>query len=303
MRTLSSFFLAQCTTQKEPYLRRKGSGQLFLPIHRTHEDLFQQRFPQWSQDWCAIMTKKNDNLMQQFIWDTINPKLLRAFADRGARDFSGTDWLRPIRKSQDEVRKLRGFQKILNLLSSNSRRHCWNNTCTWIDCAGCDSLRLDRGCSFNINSILENGLRARRDDRPSSSHLSTLSVKIQMKKEAPSDDFTIPRKVHHHSNWKHDQDAVHWVRLFRAQDQGLRFWQTISTAIIVHNPVPTDCICRVVLRPEIELVRKTLNPSTCAESEALGNRSSSNSHSLVVRLLAPRNWMRSELRIEVSKAI
>ena len=26
--------------------------------------------------------------------------------------------------------------------------------------------------------------------------------------EAPSDGFTSPRKVHYHSNWKHDQDAV-----------------------------------------------------------------------------------------------
>ena len=44
-----------------------------------------------------------------------------------------------------------------------------------------------RGCSFNINSILETDLlleeeKARREDKPSSSHLSTLSGTIQMKK-------------------------------------------------------------------------------------------------------------------------
>ena len=58
----------QCTcTQEEPFLQRKRSGQSFLPIHRTVEDLLQQRSPRWLQDWCVIMIKKNDNLMQQFI--------------------------------------------------------------------------------------------------------------------------------------------------------------------------------------------------------------------------------------------
>ena len=35
----------------------------------------------------VIMIKKNDNLMQQFIWDTIRPTLLKAFAKQGARDY------------------------------------------------------------------------------------------------------------------------------------------------------------------------------------------------------------------------
>ena len=65
MRTLSASLPAQCATEEEPYLRRKGSGQLFF--NRTKEDLFQQPSPKWSQDWWAIMAKKNDNLMQQFI--------------------------------------------------------------------------------------------------------------------------------------------------------------------------------------------------------------------------------------------
>ena len=62
--------------------------------------------------------------------------------------------------------------------------------------------------------------------------------------EEHRDDYTIPQKVHYHSNWKRDQDAVHWIKLSRAQDQGLRFWQTKSHAIIVHNPMPADCIYR-----------------------------------------------------------
>ena len=42
-----------------------------------------------------------------------------------------------------------------------------------------------------------------------------------------------------------DQDAVYWIKLSRAQDQGLRFWKTKSIAIIVHHLVPGDCTYRV----------------------------------------------------------
>ena len=63
-------------------------------------------------------------------WDTIRPVLLKAFAKHGARDFS--DWktlasTHSWRKQQDEVRVLRGFQKFLGLLPSNSRTLWWNN--------------------------------------------------------------------------------------------------------------------------------------------------------------------------------
>ena len=36
------------------------------------------------------------------------------------------------------------------------------------------------------------------------------------------------------------------VKLSGAQDQGLRFWQTKSRAIIGHNRVPADCIYREI---------------------------------------------------------
>ena len=62
----------------------------------------------------------------------------------------------------------------------------------------------------------------------------------------PSDDYTIPQKVHYHSHWKRNQDAVNWEKLSRAQDQGLPFGQTKSHAIIVHDPVPAECIYKVI---------------------------------------------------------
>ena len=51
---------------------------------------------------------------------------------------------------------------------------------------------------------------------------------------------------YNHSHWKRNQDAVYWIKLSRAQDQGLQFWQTKSLAVIVNDPVPADCIYRVI---------------------------------------------------------
>ena len=52
--------------KKNRFLRRKGSGELFLPIYSV-EDLSQQRYPKWFRDWFVIMIKKNNKLIQQFI--------------------------------------------------------------------------------------------------------------------------------------------------------------------------------------------------------------------------------------------
>ena len=31
--------------------------------------------------------------------------------------------------------------------------------------------------------------------------------------EEPGDDLSVPRKVHYHSNWKHYQDTVYWIKI------------------------------------------------------------------------------------------
>ena len=45
--------------------------------------------------------------------------------------------------------------------------------------------------------------------------------------------------------WKDNQNAVYWVRLSTAQDQGLEFWQTKSFAIMTYAAIPGECIGRV----------------------------------------------------------
>ena len=58
-------------------------------------------------------------------------------------------------------------------------------------------------------------------------------------------DCTVSQKVHYQTYWKRNQDAVFWRKLSRAQDQGLRSWQTKSFAIRTYATVPGNCIDRV----------------------------------------------------------
>ena len=62
--------------------------------------------------------------------------------------------------------------------------------------------------------------------------------------EKPHFDYTVPQKVHYETYWKRNQER-YWIKLSRAQDQGLRYWQTKSFAIITYATVPGDCIDRV----------------------------------------------------------
>ena len=64
--------------------------------------------------------------------------------------------------------------------------------------------------------------------------------------EKPHDDYTVPQKVHYQTYWKTNQDAVHWIKLSRSQDQGLQVRQTKSFVIITNATVPGDCIDRVI---------------------------------------------------------
>ena len=48
VRNYPRFLLTQCATRKESYLRRKGSGAPFPPVHDSKEDPFQLRSQNWS---------------------------------------------------------------------------------------------------------------------------------------------------------------------------------------------------------------------------------------------------------------
>ena len=95
--------------------------------------------------------------------------------------------------------------------------------------------------SLTQDSLLEDE-KGKKEDSPSAS----LKPVGDNPDEELSDDLSKLRKIHCHSTWKNTQDAAYWINFVRAQDKGLRFWQTRSQAEIVHNSVPTDCIDKVI---------------------------------------------------------
>ena len=119
-----------------------------------------------------------------------------------------------------------------------------------------------RGRSFSIQSIQETGLIPGGKESKGGRQTIFFTPLNPL-----GDDYTIHRKVHHHSNWKRNHDAVNWVKLSRAQDRGLQFfWKTSSHTIIIHS-------CASRLHPQSNLskqrsntLQKTLNPTTRAES-------------------------------------
>ena len=65
------------------------------------------------------------------------------------------------------------------------------------------------------------------------------------REEEPHNDYTVPQKVLFVTRWKDDQNAVYCVRLSKAQDQGLEFWQTKAFAIMTYATIPGDCIDKI----------------------------------------------------------
>ena len=73
------------------------------------------------------------------------------------------------------------------------------------------------------------------------------SLRTRHGRRRPCFYYTAPQKQYYETRWKCNQDAFFFFfdKLSRAQDQGSRFGQTKSFAIITYATVPGDCIDRV----------------------------------------------------------
>ena len=60
-------------------------------------------------------------------------------------------------------------------------------------------------------------------------------------------DLNVPRHAQYlHNAWKRHQDAVYWVDIDLAIHIGLKFYQTLLSAIILQGILPAYCIPKVV---------------------------------------------------------
>ena len=69
------------------------------------------------------------------------------------------------------------------------------------------------------------------------------------------------RTIYMHKAWKRHQNAVYWVDINLALKKGLRFYQTRSNAIILHETFPAYCVPNVVRMETGEVIYEKVHMS------------------------------------------
>ena len=105
------------------------------------------------------------------------------------------------------------------------------------------------GCAINLHSIINSGLILGGQNLSNRQTVFFLPVDPMDKnhKDLDTIDLSVPRHAQYmHKAWKRHQDAVYWVDINLAMRKGLKFYQTRSSAIILHETLPAYCIPKVV---------------------------------------------------------
>ena len=66
-------------------------------------------------------------------------------------------------------------------------------------------------------------------------------------------DLTKPRLASYKQKWKVHQDTVYWVDFQFAQRKGLKFYQTRSNAVILHDTLRAYCISKSIVMKSEEI--------------------------------------------------
>ena len=163
---MSPFLPAQCTTQKNiPTTERKWK---IVPACSSYKGR------SLSNPISKLVTRCVRHYDQEELqsdtavhWDTIRPKLLRGFADRGARDFSEKDWLRHSHEGSNKTRFAYCEDSKNSLTYFRVIQGHTGGITIAPELMGHVIIPYDwkefvfhMGCSFSIKSILENRLIA-----------------------------------------------------------------------------------------------------------------------------------------------
>ena len=113
------------------------------------------------------------------------------------------------------------------------------------------------GCAINLHSIINSGLIPGGQILSNRQTVFFLSVDPMDKNHKDPDtiDLNEPRHAQYmHKTWKKHQNTVYWIDINLALKKGLKFCQTRSNAIILHETLPTYCIPKVVRMETGEIV-------------------------------------------------
>ena len=105
------------------------------------------------------------------------------------------------------------------------------------------------GCAINLHSIISSGLILGCQNLSNRQTVFFLLVDPMDKNHKDPDtiDLNEPRRAQYmHKTWKKHQNTVYWVDINLALRKGLKFYQTRSNAIILHETLPAYCIPKAV---------------------------------------------------------
>ena len=113
------------------------------------------------------------------------------------------------------------------------------------------------GCAINLHSIINSGLILGGQILNNRQTVFFLPVDPMDKNHKDPDtiDLSVPRHAQYmHKAWKRHQNAVYSVDINLALKKGLKFYQTRSNAIILHETLPAYCIPKVVTMETGEVI-------------------------------------------------
>ena len=246
-----------------------NEDRIWTTIHgyqKCKSDSFETpAFPSVSRIWFDTMTKTNEKQMEQcigmlcFLYRKEDSEVnLKRIYRRGLAP------LAQFWKHQDKVWNPYRWKWRIEMESRDQGSLRWSDHITKTDdflskflTSGNDSLITSVEHESNTpEQKLDGSRNARRktDNNPLDPFNSDTN-------EADSiADLKKPRKVKYQSRWRLEQDAVYWMHLSTAQDAGLEFWQTSSSAI-AYQSVPKESVVKVVSESgKRELFAKQLTP-------------------------------------------
>ena len=121
------------------------------------------------------------------------------------------------------------------------------------------SFRTFIGCAINLHSLINSGLVPGGQKLNNRQTVFFLPIDPRDKNHKDTDtiDLNEPRHAQYmHKAWKRHQDAVYWVDINLALRKGLKFYQTRSNAIILHDTLPAYCIPKVVRMETGEVIHE-----------------------------------------------
>ena len=128
------------------------------------------------------------------------------------------------------------------------------------------------GCAINLHSIINSGLIPGGQNLSKRQTVFFLPVNPMNKehKDPEKVDPKAPRLAQYMLKaWKKHQNTVYWVDINLALKKGLKFYQTRSNAIILHETLPASCIPKVVRMETGDVLHKKSICVTSASSKDL----------------------------------